>query len=85
MNRGPNNLNAALIKARELYAAAWGDFCGTFYDDERVQAESNMKRIRQRLYDTYDVDIGQNFLADLPGYSNYMHIYRSENKRFDWD
>lgn len=84
MARKPNEVNKATIRARELYSAAWQDFCNTFYDDDRVHAEVQMKKVRQRLYDTYDCDIGENFLAELPGYTNYMHIYRSENKRFNW-
>ncbi|MES2792725.1 MAG: hypothetical protein V4719_24140 [Planctomycetota bacterium] len=85
MDHKPDPATSAKNKARELYAAAWGDFCGTFYDDERVQAEANMRLTRQRLYDIYHVEIGENFLANLPGYLNYMHIYSSNTKRFHWD
>lgn len=85
MGYKPNPKTEATLKARQLYAAAWDDFRGTFYDDERVQAEANMKKVRQRLYDTHDCDVGQNFLGGLPGYMEYMHLYRSENKRFNWE
>jgi len=83
MERKPNA--AAQIKARELYQAAWDDFRNTYFDDERVQAEANMKAIRQNLADQHDCDIGKNFLANLPGYMEWMYVYQSGTTRFKFD
>lgn len=75
----------AMALARELYAAAWKDYCSTFYDDERLQFTIHLRRIRQELYDRYDVDLGRKFLAELPGCTEYMELVRRSDNRFTWD
>ncbi len=75
----------AVIRARELFAAAWTDYCGTFYEEDRAAATVMLRRIRQELYDRHDVDVGNYFLSTLPGFTGYMDIVRSGGKRFTWD
>lgn len=76
---------SAVIRARELFAAAWEDYCRTFYEDDRAALTIVLRKIRQELYDEHDVDVGKYFLAMLPGFTGYMDIVRSGDKRFTWD